>query len=44
MSGMFGKKSPEIKKQDTLEDEKKDEKDEKTNKTSGFFGKKSPKI
>ena len=41
---MFGKKSPEIKKQDTLEDEKKDEKDEKTNKTSGFFGKKSPKI
>ena len=44
MSGFIGKKSPEIKKQDTIEDEKKDEKDEKKGKMSGMFGKKSPEI
>ena len=39
--GIHRKISPEIKKQDTIEDEKKDE---KKGKMSGMFGKKSPEI
>ena len=40
MSGFIEKISPEIKKQDTIEDKK----DEKKGKMSGMFGKKSPEI
>ena len=40
MSGFIEKISPEIKKQDTIEDKK----DEKKGKMSGIFGKKPPEI